>query len=88
MKKTTVYLQEDELKALKKKAFLMNRPIAELIRLGVKMVCQPSSEEEAKMLQSLENIRSKFLDLSQSDIEDLAQEAKKSVRSGKKKSHR
>lgn len=83
MKKTTIYLREEELKELRKKAFLMNKSVAELIRLGIKIICSPSSKKEGKILMALEKIRDKFRDLSEGEIEDLAESAKESVRSGK-----
>ena len=52
MKKTTVYLNDEELKLLKKKAFLSNKSVAELIRLGVRLVCNPSSKEEQKIFKA------------------------------------
>ncbi|MBI2646652.1 MAG: hypothetical protein HYW85_06480 [Deltaproteobacteria bacterium] len=84
MKKTTVYLEENELKQLKKKAFLSNKSTAELIRMGIRLVTQPSSSKEAKALKALEEIRSQFEDLSESQVENLVDSAKKVIRRGKK----
>ncbi|MBI3019609.1 MAG: hypothetical protein HYY61_06955 [Deltaproteobacteria bacterium] len=84
MKKTTVYLEENELKQLKKKAFLSNKSTAELIRMGIRLVTQPSSSKEAKALKALEEIRNQFEDLSEPQVENLVDSAKKAVRREKK----
>ena len=84
MKKTTIYLKEEELSQLKKKAFLTNKSIAEIIRLGIHLVTQPSSEKEEKALKTLEAIKRQFNDLSESQVENLVDSAKKAVKREKK----
>ena len=84
MKKTTIYLKEDELKQLKKKAFLTNKSVAELIRVGIRLVSQPSSQYEEKALKTLEEIRNQFENLSEAQVEDLVDTAKKAIRREKK----
>lgn len=84
MKKTTIYLKENELSLLRKKAFLTNQSLSELIRKGIQLVCKPSSRKEEKILKSLDNIRNMFEKFSEKEIADLVQTAKKSVRSGHK----
>ncbi|MBI4043129.1 MAG: hypothetical protein HY391_06620 [Deltaproteobacteria bacterium] len=87
MKKTTVYLNDEEFKLLKKKAFLSNQSIAELIRKGVRLICTPSSPKEMEILAALENIRSKFENLPERDIEELVTEAKRAGRRASKSRH-
>lgn len=84
MKKTTVYLKEEELSLLKKKAFLTHKSVAELIRVGIRLVSQPSSYQEKKALKALEEIRSQFDDLSENQVGDLVNSAKKAIRREKK----
>ncbi|HLD73286.1 MAG TPA: hypothetical protein VJB34_00080 [Bdellovibrionota bacterium] len=84
MKKTTIYLKEDELNQLKKKAFLTNKSIAEIIRRGIHLVTRPSSQEEEKAFKALETIRNRFNDLSEAQVENLVDSAKKVIRREKK----
>lgn len=84
MKKTTIYLKEDEFSLLRKKAFLTNQSLSELIRKGIRLICKPSSKKEEKMLKTLGDIRNMFERFSENDVSDLVQTAKKSVRSGNK----
>ena len=86
MKKTTIYLKENELSLLRKKAFLTNQSLSELIRKGIQLVCKPSSRKEERILKSLDHIRNAFEKFSEKEIADLVQTAKKSVRSGHKSS--
>jgi len=56
MKKTTIYLEDQELEMLKQKAYILNISIAEIIRRSIKALCTPTSDEE-KALKLLAKIR-------------------------------
>jgi hypothetical protein len=57
VKKTTIYLEDEEYNSLRHKAFIENTSVAELIRRGAKLVCEPSSPQEQKAMKALEKIR-------------------------------
>jgi hypothetical protein len=56
MKKTTIYLEDQELEMLKQKAYILNTSIAEIIRRSIKALCTPTVDEE-KALKLLAKIR-------------------------------
>lgn len=82
MKKTTVYLEDNEFKALKNQAFVEEVPVAELIRRGVKLVCEQSSPETQKAMKALNRIRQQVADsgVNEDELNQDILEAKKSVR--------
>ena len=57
MKKTTIYLEDDEYKTLKTKAFVEDVSVAELLRRGARLVCKNVTPEEEKAMQALDRIR-------------------------------
>ena len=57
MRKTTIYIEENELNALKALSVTQNKSVTELIRLGVKKVCKSASQEEIKIMEILNQIR-------------------------------
>lgn len=57
MKKTTIYLEDDEYQTLRSKAFVENVSVAELIRRGAKLVCSSASPEEQRAMKALDKIR-------------------------------
>ena len=56
LKKTTVYLSDNEITLLKKKATLQHKTVAEVIRLSIRQACQPQTKEEKKIWDSLDKI--------------------------------
>ena len=57
MKKTTIYLEDQELEMLKQKAFILKTSVAEIIRKSIKALCFPSTSEEEKAMKILSKIR-------------------------------
>ena len=87
MKKTTVYFDDNEYKRLRGKAFLEEVSVAELIRRGIKLVCEQSSPETQKAMDALSRIRKQVV-ASGTNEEDIARdilEAQKSVRKNRKR---
>ena len=56
MRKTTIYLQDQELEMLKQKAFILNTSVADIIRKSIKALCTPTNDEE-KAMKLLAKIR-------------------------------
>jgi len=56
LKKTTVYLSDDDISLLKKKAAVQNKTVAEVIRLSIQKACKPASKDEAKAWVALDKI--------------------------------
>ena len=87
LKKTTIYLEEVELNNLKALSLLQNKPVAELIRLGVKKVYESASREEMKFLETLSSIRknTKKKGYSSKQIVNMTTKAQREVRGERKK---
>ena len=87
MKKTTVYFDDNEYKRLRGKAFLEEVSVAELIRRGVKLVCDQTSPETQKAMIALNRIRKQVAETgaSEKDITRDILEAQKFVRKNKKR---
>ncbi|MYE07328.1 MAG: hypothetical protein F4X95_01040 [Oligoflexia bacterium] len=87
LRKTTVYIEEDELDTLKTLSLIQNKSVAELIRVGVQKVCKSISREEMKALDVLTKIRqnTKKKGYSSKDIMNMALKAQREVRSERKK---
>ncbi len=87
LRKTTVYIEEDELDTLKTLSLIQNKSVAELIRFGVQKVCKSISREEMKALDVLTKIRqnTKKKGYSSKDIMNMALKAQREVRSERKK---
>lgn len=87
MRKTTIYIEENELNALKALSVTQNKSVTELIRLGVKKVCKSASREEIKIMEILNQIRknSKRKGYSGKEIMRLAVKAQREVRNERKK---
>ena len=51
MRKTTIYLEDDELEQLKQKAYLLNTSVAELIRKVIKSLITPHFIQRRKSAQ-------------------------------------
>lgn len=83
LKKTTVYLSNEDLALLRKKATIQHVTVAEAIRLSIKESCQPKSKEEKKVWDSLDRIWAKTGALDPERIESAVDKAMKEARSGK-----
>ena len=87
LKKTTIYIEEKELNALKGLSLIQKKSVTELIRLGVKKVCLSADREEIKVLGSLDKIRKniKKRGCSSKKLTTLALKAQKEARNERKK---
>lgn len=87
MRKTTIYIEENELNTLKALSVAQNKSVTELIRLGVKKVCKSASREETKIMEMLGKIRknSKKRGYSGKEVMQLATKAQREVRNERKK---
>lgn len=87
LRKTTIYIEEDELDTLKTLSLIQNKSVAELIRVGVQKVCKSISREEMKALDVLTKIRqnTKKKGYSSKAIMNMALKAQREVRSERKK---
>jgi hypothetical protein len=56
LKKPTIYLSNEDLVLLRKKATLRRVTVAEAIRLSIQESCQPKSKEEKELWDSLDKI--------------------------------
>ena len=82
MKKTTIYLEDDEYKTLKTKAFVEDVSVAELLRRGARLVCKNVTPEEGKAMQALDRIRKKVANsgVSEEELNKEILEEQKAVR--------
>jgi hypothetical protein len=62
LKRTTVYLEENEVETLKKISFIQSVSMAELIRQGVQEVCKSFSKEQKDALSALAEIKAEAKD--------------------------
>ena len=88
LKKTTVYLDAEDISLLKKKATIQNVTVAEAIRLSIKESCQPKTKEEKRVWDSLDSIWAKTAAISADKIEASVDKAVQEVRSGKRSRRR
>lgn len=84
LKKTTVYLSEDDVALLRKKAAVSHVTVAEAIRMSIQESCQPKSKEEKAIWDSLDQIWTKMGAVPATKVESAVNKAVKEVRSGKK----
>jgi len=84
LKKTTVYLSEEDISLLRKKAAVQHVTVAEAIRISIKEACRPKTNEEKQIWDSLDSIWAKTSSISATKIESAVNKAVKEVRSGKK----
>ncbi len=87
LKKTTVYLSNEDLSLLRKKATLRHVTVAEAIRLSIQESCQPKNKEEKELWDSLDKIWAKTEALNSKKIESAVDKAVKEVRRGKARRH-
>jgi hypothetical protein len=57
LKRTTVYLEENEVETLKKISFIQSVSMAELIRRGVQELCKSFSKDQKEALATLAEIK-------------------------------
>ncbi|MGK5081758.1 hypothetical protein WDW37_00510 [Bdellovibrionota bacterium FG-1] len=88
MRKTTIYLEDDELEQLKQRAFLMNTSVADLIRKVIKSLITPASFKEKKALKALAEIRKEFADVNPKSLMNDVIEAQRDIRNAKKTKNR
>jgi hypothetical protein len=84
LEKTTIYLSNEELVLLRKKATIQNKTIAEVIRLSIRQACQPGSKEERQVWDSLDKIWAKTAALESEKVEHSVDKALTELRSGRK----
>jgi hypothetical protein len=84
LKKTTVYLSNEDLTLLRKKATVRHVTVAEAIRLSIQESCQPKNKEEKELWARLDKIWAKTEALDSKRLESAVDKAVKEVRSGKK----
>jgi hypothetical protein len=84
LKKTTVYLSDEDISLLKKKATVQNKTVAEVIRLSIQKACKPESKEEAEVWKSLDKIWARTGTLDSHKVEAAVDKAVKEVRGAKK----
>ncbi len=84
MKKTTIYLEDEELKLLKQKAFLLDTSVADLIRKVIKTIIHSSSSQEEKAMKALSEIRTQFADLNEETLIQDIVKVQREIRNEKK----
>jgi head-tail adaptor len=84
LKKTTVYLSNEDLALLRKKATVRHVTVAEAIRLSIQESCQPKNKEEKELWDSLDRIWAKTEALDSKKLESAVDKAVQEVRRGKK----
>lgn len=84
MRKTTIYLEDNELEQLKQKAYLLNTSVADLIRKVIKSLIAPTSSKEEKALRALAAIRKEFAELNSESLINDVVEAQRNIRNAKK----
>lgn len=88
LKKTTVYLSEEDITLLRKKAAVRQITVAEAIRVSIQEACQPKTKEEKAIWNTLDEIWSKLDSVSPIKIESAVCKAVKEVRGDKKTNRR
>ena len=76
LKKTTVYLSENDLYLLRKRAAILNLTVAKTIRKSINEACKPKTHEEKKVWDALDKIWAKTASL---DNEKVSQEIDKAI---------
>ena len=84
MRKTTIYLEDNELERLKQRAFLLNTSVANLIRKVIRSLITPTSSKEEKALKALDEIRKEFTDVNPKSLMNDVIEAQRDIRNAKK----
>ena len=84
LKKTTVYLTEEDRILLRKKATTSHVTVAEALRMSIQEACQPKNKQEKDIWNSLDAIWAKTDAMPASTVEAAVNKAVKEVRGGKK----
>ncbi len=84
LRKTTVYLSDEDVTLLRKKAATRHITVAEAIRMSIQEACQPKNKEERALWNSLDQLWAKMESIPSSKVEAAVNKAVKEVRSGKK----
>ncbi len=84
LKKTTVYLSDEDIALLRKRATIGHVTVAEAIRLSIQEACKPKTKEEKAIWNSLDSLWAKMEAVSPAKVESAVNKAVKEVRSGKK----
>lgn len=84
LKKTTVYLSEDDIRLLRKKATIQHVTVAEALRMSIQEACKPHSKEEQVIWDSLDKIWARTESIDADRVESAVNKAVKEVRGGKK----
>ena len=84
LKKTTVYLSDEDMVLLRKKATTQHVTVAEAIRMSIKEACKPKTRDEKAIWDSLDKIWAKTARLSAEKVESSVDKAVNEVRNGKK----
>lgn len=85
MKKTTVYLSDEDQLLLRKMAAIWSITVAEALRMAIKRGCQPENKKQKTVWDTLDEIWTKTQDISAEKIERAVSRAISEVRGGKKK---
>ena len=88
LRKTTVYLSDDDLLVLRKMANVKNITVAEAIRLSIKDACKPKSAAEKQVWVALDKLWAKTNKVDPTSVEVAVAAAVKEVRGGRKARHR
>lgn len=86
LKRTTIYLDDNEVQLLKKISFIQNVSMAELIRKGVQQICESYTHEQKEAMEILSAIQFQATKtgLNQKSALELALKAQKEVRRERK----
>ena len=84
LRKTTVYLSDEDISLLRKKATIRHVTVAEAIRMSIQEACQPKTKEEKVIWNSLDQLWAKMDAVPAGKIEAAVNRAVKEVRGGKK----
>ena len=84
LKKTTVYLTDDDLALLRKRATIPHVTVAEAIRQSIQETCRPKNKEKQDLWDSIDKLWAKTGALSPARIDSAVDKAVKEVRRGRK----
>lgn len=84
LRKTTVYLSDDDLSVLRKMANVKNITVAEAIRLSIKDSCKPKSPAEKQVWEALDRLWAKTSGMDPSKVQTVVDGAVTEVRGGRK----
>lgn len=88
LKKTTVYLSDNDLLLLRKMANIRDITVAEAIRVSINDACKPKTKHEKTVWDALDKIWAKTEGIDSKKIEAAVDRALVEVRGGKKNPRR